>query len=164
MQWIFASSRGLIDIDSSSHKIEKQDRKTKCYEWDLNSRHNIYITRSTPTLFTTRHTVSATLIKYVASERSAALKRKMFGMSDGGELGHFHDKRTLELSSSGFWQWLNDKLYIWEFSAGPWVLGKDTRRHQQVLNGWTECLRFCSRHIGERTRNFECCMWQEFCH
>ena len=98
MQWIFASSRGLIGIDLSSHKIEKRDRKTKCYEWDSNSHHNIYIIHSTPTPLTTeptRHAISATLIKYVASERSAALKRKMFGVSDGGELGHFWESITL---------------------------------------------------------------------
>ena len=35
----------------------------------------------------TRHTVIATLMEYIVSERSAALKRKMFGMSDGGDLG-----------------------------------------------------------------------------
>ena len=39
----------------------------------------------------TRHTVIATLMEYIVSERSAALKRKMFGMSDGGELGHLSE-------------------------------------------------------------------------
>jgi len=34
----------------------------------------------------------ATLLEYIASEMSAALKRKMFGVSDGGELGHLNAK------------------------------------------------------------------------
>ena len=46
---------------------------------------------TTLTITLTRHALIATLLEYIASERSAALKRKMFGVSDGGELGHFAD-------------------------------------------------------------------------
>ena len=45
---------------------------------------------TTLTITLTRHALMATLLEYTASERSAALKRKMFGVSDGGELGHLH--------------------------------------------------------------------------
>ena len=50
---------------------------------------------TTQTITLTRHALIATLLEYIASERSAALKRKMFGVSDGGELGHF---RTIQLN------------------------------------------------------------------
>ena len=43
---------------------------------------------TTLTITLTRHAPIATLLEYIASKRSAALKRKMFGVSDGGELGH----------------------------------------------------------------------------
>ena len=43
---------------------------------------------TTLTTTLTRHLFVATLLEYIASEMSAALKRKMFGMSEGGELGH----------------------------------------------------------------------------
>ena len=44
---------------------------------------------TTLTITLTRHAYIATLLGHIASEMSAALKRKMFGVSDGRELGHF---------------------------------------------------------------------------
>ena len=38
---------------------------------------------TTLTITLTRHALIATLLEYIASERSAALKMKMFGVSDG---------------------------------------------------------------------------------
>jgi len=68
-------------------------RKIKCCGWDFNSWHITYIIQTLSTTITrlTRHTVIATLIEYIASERSTALKRKMFGVSDWGELGHLSE-------------------------------------------------------------------------
>ena len=43
---------------------------------------------TTLTITLTRHALIATLLEYIALERSTALKRKMFGMLDGRELGH----------------------------------------------------------------------------
>ena len=60
---------------------------------ELSTRHIQYYIIQRPsttlTITLTGHTLMATLLEYIASERSAALKRKMFGVSDGGELGHF---------------------------------------------------------------------------
>ena len=61
---------------------------------ELSTRHiQYYIIQRPSTALTvtlTGHALMATLLEYIASERSAALKRKMFGVSDGGELGHFN--------------------------------------------------------------------------
>ena len=59
---------------------------------ELSTQHiQYYIIQRPSTALTvtlTGHALMATLLEYIASERSAALKRKMFGVSDGGELGH----------------------------------------------------------------------------
>jgi hypothetical protein len=39
------------------------------------------------TIELTRHTILLTLTGYITSETDAGLKRNMFGMSDGGDLG-----------------------------------------------------------------------------
>ena len=49
----------------------------------------VYVTQSILTTATkpTRHMRLATLALYIPPERRPELKRKMFGMSDGGNLG-----------------------------------------------------------------------------
>ena len=60
----------------------------------------------------TRHTVIATLMEYIVSERSAALKRKMFGMSDGGDLGQILNFQVQQVSETKKNMWGNCRIVV----------------------------------------------------
>jgi hypothetical protein len=77
----------ILPRTNSDGLIITEGGKIKCYNRNSNTQPTTYIIYLFPMTLTTEltgHVIMATLTVYNTSERHTELKRKMFGMLDGG--------------------------------------------------------------------------------